>query len=98
MSKKTYRGRTTGFLQRIVKIIFGETSNIIFVRSIFNSISGNDGKKDISAGPREEVSGTAGLERTVKRIGVASAMPDTGSLHHAHTGGDDQGLGPTSGQ
>jgi hypothetical protein len=91
MSKKTYRGRTIGFLQRIVKIIFGEKSNIIFVRSIFDSMSENDGKKDISAEPREEVSGTAGLERTVgttsastetvERIGVAPAMPDTGSLH-----------------
>jgi hypothetical protein len=64
-----------------VKITFGEKSNIIFVRSIFNSMSENDGKKGTSAGPRDEVSRTAGLERTVERIGVAPAMPDTGSLH-----------------
>jgi len=56
--------------------------------------------KGISDQPREELSGTAGLERTVgttltstgtaERIGVAPAMPDTGSLDHAHTDGGDR--------
>lgn len=69
-------------------------------------MSKSDGKKGTSAEPREEVSGTAGLERTSgttststgvhERIGVAPAMPDTGDLH-PHTGGGDERLGPTSG-
>jgi hypothetical protein len=64
-------------------------------------MSKNESKKQgTSAEPRGEVSGTAGLERTsgttststgtVERIGVAPAMPDTGSLDHAHTDGGDQ--------
>lgn len=67
-------------------------------------MSDNDTKKGTSAEPREEVSGTAGLERTsgttststgtVERTGVAPAMPDTGNLH---SGGGDQRLGPTAG-
>ena len=66
----------------------------------------HDGKKGTSAELREEVSGTAGLERTSgttststgvhERIGVAPAMPDTGDLH-PHTGAGDERLGPTSG-
>ncbi|CAF1366808.1 unnamed protein product [Adineta ricciae] len=59
-------------------------------------MSKNDEKKETPAEHREtEVSGNAGLERTVgtsdvstgkfERIGVAPAMPDTGSLDHAHT-------------
>ena len=70
-------------------------------------MSENEGKKGTSAEPREEVSGTAGLERTsgttststgtVERTGAVPAMPDTGNLDHAHTGGGDQRLGPTSG-
>jgi hypothetical protein len=70
-------------------------------------MSENDGKKGTSAEPREEVSGTAGLERTVgttatstgtvERTGVAPAMPDTGNLDHAHTDGGDQRLGTTAG-
>ncbi|CAF1187447.1 unnamed protein product [Adineta steineri] len=70
-------------------------------------MSEHDGKKGTSAEPREEVSGTAGLERTVgttatstgtyERIGVAPAMPDTGSLAHSHVGGGEERLGPTSG-
>ena len=70
-------------------------------------MSENDGKKGTSAEPREEVSGTDGLEKTSgttststgtnERIGVAPAMPDTGSLDHAHTDQGDQRLVTTSG-
>ena len=70
-------------------------------------MSENDSKKGTSAEPREEVSGTVGLERTVgttatstgnnERIGVAPGMPDTGNIDHAHTDREDQRLGPTSG-
>jgi hypothetical protein len=52
-------------------------------------MSENDGKKGTSTEPREEVSGTAGLERTVgttptstgtvERTGVALPIPDTGA-------------------
>lgn len=68
-------------------------------------MSENDTKKGTSAEPREEVSGTAGLERTsgttststgtAERTGVAPAMPDTGNLHTG--GGGDEHVGPTSG-
>jgi len=70
-------------------------------------MSENDGKKGTSAEPREEVSGTAGLERTVgttptstgtvERTGVALPIPDTGNIHHSHSGGGDQCLSPTAG-
>ncbi|UJR34905.1 hypothetical protein I4U23_027683 [Adineta vaga] len=63
-------------------------------------MSQNDEKKNVSTELQEEVSGTAGLERTVgtsivstgnfERIGVAPAMPDTGNLDHAHTDGNNQ--------
>jgi len=67
-------------------------------------MSEKDGKKGTSAEPREEVSGTAGLERTVgttststgtaERTGVTPLMPDTGNIY---TSGGDQRLGPTAG-
>jgi hypothetical protein len=66
-------------------------------------MSENDSKKGTSAESREEVSGTAGLERTtatstgpVERTDVAPAMPDTGNLNHAHTDGGDQQLAKRS--
>lgn len=66
-------------------------------------MSESNGKKGTSAEPRDEVSGTAGLERTSgttststgvhERIRVAPAMPDTGDLH-PHTGGGAERLRP----
>ena len=65
-------------------------------------MSTSDEKKTTPAEHEQaEVSGNAGLERTVgtsdvstgkfERIGVAPAMPDTGSLDHAHTDRKDEG-------
>jgi hypothetical protein len=58
-------------------------------------MSKNNNQQATSTESHEEESGTAGLERTsgttststgkVERTGVAPAMPDTGSIDHAHS-------------
>ncbi|CAF1214670.1 unnamed protein product [Rotaria sp. Silwood1] len=70
-------------------------------------MSENNVKKERSAEFDEDISGTAGLERTVgttatstgiaERTGVTVVMPDTGSLDHSHTSQDNQHLQVTSG-
>ncbi|CAF1103754.1 unnamed protein product [Rotaria sordida] len=62
-------------------------------------MSKNDGKKGTLGDPREDISGTAGLERTVgttststgtpERTGVTTGMSDTGNLDHSNTSQTD---------